>query len=293
MTDDAATFLEAIHGDYTDDTPRVVFADWLDEHGRDHGIADAADRAAMIRAGVELATLPGRTSSSFVPNEGAFEHITRAVREDSDPRRERLERTIDDILARHPEWKRCVCPKCSHNAKTMVFVAGLRTDPRDCHVCGGTGDLLRRRESPRQPGFGTMPIVTRLRDEPDRGLLVVGATVAEIAMEERQRILEKDPISKRPRYRRDGYGGFERRIVPSPWLRALPLWYAVEVEGVEPTEFKARWVWWDNDEVRRIVRIEEINDMYRSPDAAKAALTAAIAQWRVRCLAKAKAPAYT
>lgn len=48
---DRAALLAAIAAAPDDDTPRLVFADWLDEHG-DH------DRAALIRLQVELARLP-------------------------------------------------------------------------------------------------------------------------------------------------------------------------------------------------------------------------------------------
>src|SRR5438270_1223294 len=48
-----AAFLNAIRDDPDDDTPRLVYADWLDEQG---GIANAA-RAEFIRVQVGLARL--------------------------------------------------------------------------------------------------------------------------------------------------------------------------------------------------------------------------------------------
>ena len=48
MTDDAEALLRAILAAPDDDAPRLVYADWLDEHGD-------PDRAAFIRAQVELA----------------------------------------------------------------------------------------------------------------------------------------------------------------------------------------------------------------------------------------------
>src|SRR4051794_36083560 len=49
-----AGFLAAICEHPDDDTPRLIYADWLDEYGDDNGRA----RAAFIRAQVERARLP-------------------------------------------------------------------------------------------------------------------------------------------------------------------------------------------------------------------------------------------
>jgi uncharacterized protein (TIGR02996 family) len=54
-------FLSAIHADPDDDTHRLVFADWLDDHGE-------SDRAEFIRVQVELARLPKKS-----PNRAALE----------------------------------------------------------------------------------------------------------------------------------------------------------------------------------------------------------------------------
>ncbi len=55
MTSDAsrheAAFLEAIREDPEDDSPRLIYADWLEDHGD-------ADRAAFIRVQCELARFP-------------------------------------------------------------------------------------------------------------------------------------------------------------------------------------------------------------------------------------------
>jgi uncharacterized protein (TIGR02996 family) len=70
----ADAFLAAIREAPDDDTPRLVYADWLDDQGD-------ADRAAFIRAQVRLARLaPGC------------------------PDRLDLEDEADDLLRRHPEW---------------------------------------------------------------------------------------------------------------------------------------------------------------------------------------------
>jgi uncharacterized protein (TIGR02996 family) len=84
MTHDQA-FLQAIQEDPDDDTPRLVYADWLEEQGG----SDGADRAEFIRTQVELARLT-----------------------DDDPRCATLEGRAAALLARHaqawagpmPEW---------------------------------------------------------------------------------------------------------------------------------------------------------------------------------------------
>ncbi|AMV29301.1 Leucine Rich repeats (2 copies) [Gemmata sp. SH-PL17] len=51
MTDDESALLGAIAANPDDDTPRLVYADWLDEHGRH-------ERAEFIRVQIELARAP-------------------------------------------------------------------------------------------------------------------------------------------------------------------------------------------------------------------------------------------
>src|SRR5262245_42365097 len=51
---DEASLLAAICDNPEEDTPRLAFADWLDENGR----RDDRMRAAFIRAQIELARLP-------------------------------------------------------------------------------------------------------------------------------------------------------------------------------------------------------------------------------------------
>jgi uncharacterized protein (TIGR02996 family) len=65
-------FLRAIIESPDDDAPRLVFADWLDEHGE-------TERAEFIRVQIELATLP------------------------KSGRRTRLEEREKELLARHEE----------------------------------------------------------------------------------------------------------------------------------------------------------------------------------------------
>jgi uncharacterized protein (TIGR02996 family) len=73
MSDDV--FVQAILSAPDDDTPRLTYADWLEEHGR-------PERAAFIRVECQLARLP-----------------------DDDPRRPDLEARERQLLAEHgEEW---------------------------------------------------------------------------------------------------------------------------------------------------------------------------------------------
>src|SRR5689334_877857 len=79
-----ATFLAAIREAPADDAPRLIFADWLDDHGQ-------AERAELIRAQVRAAKL-----------------------EEDTPEREELEARAATLLAAHrkawvaelPPWAR-------------------------------------------------------------------------------------------------------------------------------------------------------------------------------------------
>jgi uncharacterized protein (TIGR02996 family) len=55
MPDPRQAFLEAICAAPDDDAPRLVYADWLEEHGD-------PERAEFIRAQIELAKPPARGS---------------------------------------------------------------------------------------------------------------------------------------------------------------------------------------------------------------------------------------
>ncbi|HZY88144.1 MAG TPA: TIGR02996 domain-containing protein, partial [Gemmataceae bacterium] len=70
----ADAFFDAIRESPDDDAPRLIFADWLDDHGD-------PDRAAFIRAQVRRPRLaPGDLAGPDLEDEA------------------------DDLLGRHPEW---------------------------------------------------------------------------------------------------------------------------------------------------------------------------------------------
>jgi uncharacterized protein (TIGR02996 family) len=71
-TDDEAAFRAAICAAPADDMPRLVFADWLSEHGQ-------GDRAEFIRAQIRLATIPAIREANAGP--GGIEWIRSLVRQ--------------------------------------------------------------------------------------------------------------------------------------------------------------------------------------------------------------------
>ena len=60
MTTDAG-FMEAIIADPADDTPRLIYADWLDEHGQE-------ERAEFIRVQCEIARLENCHVQALLPS---------------------------------------------------------------------------------------------------------------------------------------------------------------------------------------------------------------------------------
>lgn len=136
--------LAAIAADLDDDTRRLAYADWLDEH-------DDHDRAELIRVQCRLLGLDSHDHSALFaamrrPGGQRMPHCQLCDEWLDAKGRER------ELIAAHPEWtrwpclKRVVCPDCI-NWKGRV--------PRDCRcigsrrlnclACGGTGDLLKNR----------------------------------------------------------------------------------------------------------------------------------------------------
>jgi len=116
--DTRSQLLAEIAANPEDDTLRLAFADWLDEHG------DAADRdrAEFIRVQCELGVWSGRGHPREV-----------------------------ELLSAHPEWSRCRCPECDGSGDQ-----GKKNghDGLACPACGGTGDLFL---TPRVSGASLTP----------------------------------------------------------------------------------------------------------------------------------------
>lgn len=126
-----AQLMAAIVANPDEDTPRLEYADRLQELGDD-------DRAEFIRVQVELANgdpcdaekMPDRHE---VSDPGACDWC--------DLRRRELE-----LLAAHPEWSRCECDRCQRvvgSYKRMAYHRGPNSRWDVCETCDGSGDLFR------------------------------------------------------------------------------------------------------------------------------------------------------
>lgn len=130
---DRTAFLAAIKASPDDDTARLVYADFLDEHGKE---ADDHDRAELIRVhfqidevdAIEHTCLPNGGYESTCPACGAYCES------------ERLHNRADELIDAHPEWTRWPCPECGGGHRASEY-AGYHGGP--CMACGN-GDLLQR-----------------------------------------------------------------------------------------------------------------------------------------------------
>ena len=100
MTTDERAFLAAIRDQPDEDTPRLVYADWLTEHGR-------PDRADFIRVEIELARTPPTT--------------------EADERRRRVlfERRAELLKRYKTEWLAPFAPYAKGSAFDRGFVSAL------------------------------------------------------------------------------------------------------------------------------------------------------------------------
>lgn len=174
-----------------EDTPRLMYADWLDEHAgtvpcrkcngtkiykwedeTDWGTPiprkdpcwhcqqtgeapdDSRDRAEFIRVQHRL-TRPFRTCSPVCSQECGHAKDCKLELKFALIQRER------QLLDAHPEWSRCRCPR-------MADRQWGPSDPRGCSptcpTCGGTGDLF---VSPGVSGASKPRTVTFARGFPD------------------------------------------------------------------------------------------------------------------------------
>jgi uncharacterized protein (TIGR02996 family) len=113
MSDAQAAFLAAICAEPDDDAPRLIYADWLEEHGD-------LDRAEFIRAQCELARLEAEDCAS----QALFE----SLQERLDPALDRVNwQPIDAGIARRWELRRRVLALLKRHGKSWAAAA-----PRRC-----------------------------------------------------------------------------------------------------------------------------------------------------------------
>jgi uncharacterized protein (TIGR02996 family) len=106
---DERDFLQAILADPDDDSPRLIFADWLEEHGD-------PERAEFIRTQIELDSIPYLDVRQFCA-------------------RLRLESIIEKNIERWnsdlPEWARKVCETARHQSYRRGMPSVIHCEARD------------------------------------------------------------------------------------------------------------------------------------------------------------------
>jgi uncharacterized protein (TIGR02996 family) len=168
-----AALLAAVAANPDDDTVRLAYADWLDEH-------DEHDRAEFIRVQYEL----GKWTCNFKQTKeqpGWFHDCG------TDDRGywlcQPLRMRNGELLATHPEWSRARCPKC----EGCGYVTGSADE---CPTCGGTGGLLGTQTVNGGTVDGRLPLrwrcgfidaveVPTLREVWDRRCRICGSTPSE------------------------------------------------------------------------------------------------------------------
>ena len=136
------SFIRAICENPYDDTPRLIFADWLEERGND------PERAAFIRGQIELESLPEPaelTVGVYGPKQGSVDWnrvVCTACREldEGECRYHQVKRTVDDLWwsfyphttpCRIPDWM-CLFPEYS----TEIFNQHHKKCTRACLPLG-------------------------------------------------------------------------------------------------------------------------------------------------------------
>lgn len=307
-TTDETALLAAIRDNPEDDTPRLVYADWLQENNEavecptclgtgSHAI-NPYELAARYGAGTATRILdhawcgkcdgsgriPGgradraeliRVQCELARTPGQCDKLFcdgQLVVCDECKRWKLLRRRERELIAAHPEWSKCECPECK---------SGWVRRPDDpsktypCQTCGGTGDLF---------------VIDRTRDDETltegprpRKLLWGRGFIGGIELrsdecwrEIRVRVDEPD-LYGRPEY--------ETRTVPTPLLLALvrqvPTLRRVMLTSVDPprrNELKTEATWhWRCHHLPGVLDL--CDDDYASEAEARDALALAIPEW--------------
>jgi uncharacterized protein (TIGR02996 family) len=208
-----AAFQTAIAADPTDNTTRLVYADWLDEH-------DERDRAEFIRVQVELAAIKG---------DEVFHRLPVARQLDGLARRE------EKLSAAHPEWFKCMCVRCVGTGRK--YLNGSRHGGLyyggTCGTCGGSGNLFSKGQVWYDRGF---PVVeARLADVgrgTDHGFAITSwlAAVVLACPAVRLVVRDREPLQGGRLGRGELYGSLN--------------WFANRGQDVEPDGGNPNWLPW-------------------------------------------------
>lgn len=144
MSDEAA-LLAAIIAHPDEDTHRLVYADWLQENGRE-------DRAEFIRVQVELASLPEPEEVTIFPGGGRVCKACQRVRGGSGLCRvHELRRASDPWSVCRFRLLKVDCPECDGTGRQSKALNATSIASWPCPACEGEGDItgLTRRKGPR------------------------------------------------------------------------------------------------------------------------------------------------
>lgn len=179
QSDDEVALRAAIFAAPLEDTPRLVYADWLDEQPQERPCPRCKGKGFYSYRGAEFGyeVENCRDCGGDDTSKG-----TGTVRDTSNADRAALIRVqcnphgctpacthecghlppctsgrADAILTAHPEWDTARCPRCDGNllVRKDALVHGVDSFRIGCPTCGGTGDLFRRRWNPEE--FETGP----------------------------------------------------------------------------------------------------------------------------------------
>lgn len=222
-TTDRQAFLDAIIREPDDDTTRLVFADFLDEHGE-------PDRAEFIRVQCELERIGRRCPFTVVTHVAERSNIRPQFPPVSKPKQpcgwcpvcKSLQRERE-LLARHEaDWRRAgACTRCQAVGNRWLM----------CNNCYGTGDrggLLRTTYSNE---VKKAPLKVEFRRGFPHRVMVPQLTDA------------LHPVENG----RDVFGQAEHDLKPTPWLSAVLRHHPVqEVVSLDKTPYwnGASHVWY-------------------------------------------------
>lgn len=251
-------FLGAIAAQPEDDTPRLVYADWLDERGSrqvtcpmcEGGFAPAGWSECFRCSGSGTVADRGEADrAAFIRWQVAGDHVA------------------EFCLKNHPEWRAAPCPGCGGEGDR-------RPTGQHCMTCGGSGDLFT------EPNWSEWNRNERVAREPKprpvtfrRGFVdAVGCSFAELGGERQCHDCRGRGYQRRtdiPGVYNDEHtmtcpacSGSRRRFAPSPWaaavVRAHPVLRFVDATRVpaDRAVINGGFYWFKNDLIRTEYGIE-------------------------------------
>jgi uncharacterized protein (TIGR02996 family) len=206
-------FLRAIAADPADNTTRLVYADWLDEH-------DERDRAEYIRVQVKMDAIKGGE---------VFHGLPVARRLDALATRE------EKLAAAHPEWFKCMCIRCVGSGGRYLngYRYGGPYYGGTCGTCGGSGNLFSKGQVWFDRGFPVVEVrLADLGSGTGHGFAITSWLAAVVLACPAVRLVVRD--------REPLQGG----MLGTGELYGALNWYANRGQDVEPDGGNPNWLPW-------------------------------------------------